>query len=192
MAIVHEWMSSNGKSGRLCISSAVEIPFLLYARNPAFVSWYLLQFEEQHSWISDLCTSTVKEISCVEVPRYTNRHFTGLYWNQKQPTCNSASQAAARVGIIQMVAYSETTLHIMLVSPCEYIYIYTHTQQEFTFTALKFPSKFPWAANSKPWQTIHTPATPHRTAKRKPLSDPSTLFEAGLHLRIEFPWNRHM
>jgi hypothetical protein len=42
------------------------------------------------------------------------------------------------------------------------LYIYTHTQQEFTFTAFKFPSKFPSAANSKPWQTIHTIPTPHR------------------------------
>jgi hypothetical protein len=36
---------------------------------------------------------------------------------------------------------------------------HTHTQQEFTFSASKFPSKFPSTANSKPWQTIYSPPT---------------------------------
>jgi len=71
------------------------------------------------------------------------------------------------------------TNDITLLSPS--VYTHTHTQQELTFTALKFPSKFPSTANSKPWQTIHSPPTVHRTAKRKPLSDPSTVLEVGLH-----------
>jgi hypothetical protein len=102
-------------------------------------------------------TRTVTSLGCIETKSSRRTQCEPAHW------CR----------IIQM------TLRIILLSPS--VYIYTHTQQEFTFTAWKFTSKFPSTANSKPWQTIHSPPTVHRATKRKPLSDPSTLLEVGLH-----------
>ena len=126
--------------------------------------------------------STVEPVICVSLQQ--RRLAVSKFQDTRTVTSlgcietKSSRRATVRASPLVQDHTNDIT-HYTPFSLCIYIYIYT--QQEFTFTALKFPSKFPSTSNSKPWQTIHSPPSLHRTTKRKPLSDPSTVFEVGLH-----------